>query len=153
MPHIKIYLRHNADDIAWLFLSSFNLSIAAWGNILKSGPNRGSIQIKSYEMGVLFLPSKLPTAAAACSGSFSCTDPSSSPAAAAASGASVAGVERAAERLRMTAGNHLGKREEELCSGVLALPVPFALPPSRLFFSSTAPPAVLAVTLCFLALK
>ena len=73
MPHIKTYLRHVSNDIAWLFLSSFNLSIAAWGNILKSGPNRGAIQIKSYEMGVLLLPSKLPTAAEACAGSFSCT--------------------------------------------------------------------------------
>ena len=42
MPHIKTYLRHGNDkgkeadrEIAWLFLSSFNFSGAAWGRLEK----------------------------------------------------------------------------------------------------------------------
>ncbi len=42
MPHIKTYLRHGNDkgkeadrEIAWLFLSSYNFSGAAWGRLEK----------------------------------------------------------------------------------------------------------------------
>ena len=43
MPHIKTYLRHGNDkgkeadrEIAWLFLSSYNFSGAAWGRLEKN---------------------------------------------------------------------------------------------------------------------
>jgi tyrosyl-DNA phosphodiesterase-1 len=59
MPHIKTFLRHVGKDIAWLFLSSFNLSGAAWGKLER---NESQLHIMSYEMGVLLLPSLLPSA-------------------------------------------------------------------------------------------
>lgn len=69
-PHMKTYFRyalHNHDvELAWLLLSSSNMSQAAWGVFQTKG---SQLYIKSYEMGVLFLPHKLRTAGR----SFSCT--------------------------------------------------------------------------------
>jgi len=70
MPHIKTFLRHVGTEIAWLFLSSFNLSGAAWGKLEK---NDSQLHIMSYEMGVLLVPSLLPSAEMACNPAFSCT--------------------------------------------------------------------------------
>uniref|UniRef100_A0A5S6R368 Tyrosyl-DNA phosphodiesterase 1 n=1 Tax=Trichuris muris TaxID=70415 RepID=A0A5S6R368_TRIMR len=54
-PHIKSYLRCNAtfDKLAWFLLTSANLSKAAWGSFEK---NCAQIFIRSFEIGVLFLP-------------------------------------------------------------------------------------------------
>ena len=128
MPHIKTYLRHVGNNIAWLFLSSFNLSGAAWGRLEKDGTQ---IYILSYEMGVLLLPSKLPGAAEA-SRLFSCTEPHGQGVVACAAASKDEAAESCAgDRLRMIAGNYQGKRLEELHQGILALPVPFCLPPCR----------------------
>ncbi|XP_078516190.1 tyrosyl-DNA phosphodiesterase 1 [Lissotriton helveticus] len=56
MPHIKTYLRLSPDcqKIAWFLVTSANLSKAAWGSLEKNGTQ---LMIRSYELGVLFLPS------------------------------------------------------------------------------------------------
>lgn len=54
MPHIKTYARYNGSNLAWVLLSSHNLSKAAWGTLQKQGTQ---LMIRSYEMGVLFVPS------------------------------------------------------------------------------------------------
>ncbi|XP_042548796.1 tyrosyl-DNA phosphodiesterase 1 [Dipodomys spectabilis] len=55
MPHIKTYLRTSPDfsKIAWFLVTSANLSKAAWGALEKNGTQ---LMIRSYELGVLFLP-------------------------------------------------------------------------------------------------
>ncbi|XP_077179581.1 tyrosyl-DNA phosphodiesterase 1-like isoform X2 [Paroedura picta] len=57
MPHIKTYMRVAPDfqKIAWFLLTSANLSKAAWGAFEKNGTQ---LMIRSYELGVLFLPSE-----------------------------------------------------------------------------------------------
>ncbi|XP_017380047.1 tyrosyl-DNA phosphodiesterase 1 [Cebus imitator] len=56
MPHIKTYMRPSPDfsKIAWFLITSANLSKAAWGALEKNGTQ---LMIRSYELGVLFLPS------------------------------------------------------------------------------------------------
>ncbi|KAJ7404715.1 tyrosyl-DNA phosphodiesterase 1 isoform X3 [Willisornis vidua] len=56
MPHIKTYMRLSSDfqKIAWFLVTSANLSKAAWGALEKNG---SQLMIRSYELGVLFLPS------------------------------------------------------------------------------------------------
>ncbi|XP_060117548.1 tyrosyl-DNA phosphodiesterase 1 isoform X4 [Heteronotia binoei] len=55
MPHIKTYMRVSPDfqKIAWFLVTSANLSKAAWGAFEKNG---AQLMIRSYELGVLFLP-------------------------------------------------------------------------------------------------
>ncbi|GAB0496326.1 hypothetical protein MMPV_007638 [Pyropia vietnamensis] len=57
MPHLKTYTRPVAagagSPLAWVLLTSANLSIAAWGTIANSG---AALSIASYEAGVLFTP-------------------------------------------------------------------------------------------------
>ncbi|KAM3852797.1 tyrosyl-DNA phosphodiesterase 1 isoform 4-T4 [Vipera latastei] len=57
MPHIKTYMRVSQDfqKIAWFLVTSANLSKAAWGAFEKNGTQ---LMIRSYELGVLFLPSE-----------------------------------------------------------------------------------------------
>uniref|UniRef100_A0ACB8G6C3 Tyrosyl-DNA phosphodiesterase 1 n=1 Tax=Sphaerodactylus townsendi TaxID=933632 RepID=A0ACB8G6C3_9SAUR len=57
MPHIKTYMRVSPDfqRIAWFLVTSANLSKAAWGAFEKNG---AQLMIRSYELGVLFLPSE-----------------------------------------------------------------------------------------------
>ncbi|CAL8097441.1 unnamed protein product [Calicophoron daubneyi] len=61
-PHIKSYTRISPDNklAAWFLLTSANLSKAAWGNLIKS---RTQLMIRSYELGVLFLPECFQTGA------------------------------------------------------------------------------------------
>ncbi|CAN0107372.1 unnamed protein product [Bubo scandiacus] len=56
IPHIKTYMRPSPDfqKIAWFLVTSANLSKAAWGALEKNG---SQLMIRSYELGVLFLPS------------------------------------------------------------------------------------------------
>jgi tyrosyl-DNA phosphodiesterase-1 len=58
MPHIKSYARFNPSDdgageLDWAILTSSNLSKAAWGSLQK---NKTQLMIRSYELGVMFLP-------------------------------------------------------------------------------------------------
>ncbi|GFO34675.1 tyrosyl-DNA phosphodiesterase 1-like [Plakobranchus ocellatus] len=55
VPHIKTYTRHSPDgtQAAWFIVTSANLSKAAWGALEKKG---SQLMIRSYELGVLFLP-------------------------------------------------------------------------------------------------
>ncbi|KAG1654466.1 Tyrosyl-DNA phosphodiesterase 1 [Nymphon striatum] len=54
-PHIKSYMRVSSDDkeLAWFLITSANLSKAAWGALEKNGTQ---LMIRSYELGVLFVP-------------------------------------------------------------------------------------------------
>lgn len=54
-PHIKSYARVSKDftQVAWFLLTSANLSKAAWGSFEKK---ETQLAIRSYELGVLFLP-------------------------------------------------------------------------------------------------
>ncbi|KAM7406508.1 hypothetical protein PAMP_000882 [Pampus punctatissimus] len=56
MPHIKTYLRVSPDftQLAWFLVTSANLSKAAWGALEK---NNTQVMVRSYELGVLYLPS------------------------------------------------------------------------------------------------
>ncbi|XP_061071981.1 tyrosyl-DNA phosphodiesterase 1 [Conger conger] len=56
MPHIKTYMRTSPDftELAWFLVTSANLSKAAWGGLEK---NNTQIMVRSYELGVLYLPS------------------------------------------------------------------------------------------------
>ncbi|PWA97916.1 multidrug resistance-associated protein 3 [Artemisia annua] len=66
MPHIKTFTCYNDQNLAWFLLTSSNLSKAAWGALQK---NNTQLMIRSYELGVLFLPSSATQAHA-----FSCTE-------------------------------------------------------------------------------
>lgn len=56
-PHIKTYARVSKDfsEAAWFLLTSANLSKAAWGSFEKK---QTQLMIRSFELGVLFLPSQ-----------------------------------------------------------------------------------------------
>ncbi|KAK7488420.1 hypothetical protein BaRGS_00020394 [Batillaria attramentaria] len=55
IPHIKTYTRVSPDckEAAWFIVTSANLSKAAWGALEKQ---KTQLMIRSYEIGVLFLP-------------------------------------------------------------------------------------------------
>lgn len=70
-PHMKCYFRYRSGaggfiEMDWFLLTSSNLSQAAWGAQEKAG---SQLHIRSYELGVLFLPSKVRTLGRV----FSCT--------------------------------------------------------------------------------
>ncbi|MED6192928.1 tyrosyl-DNA phosphodiesterase 1, variant 2 [Stylosanthes scabra] len=67
MPHIKTFTRYSGQNLAWFLLTSANLSKAAWGALQK---NNTQFMIRSYELGVLFLPTLLKRG----SRGFSCTN-------------------------------------------------------------------------------
>ncbi|XP_054626524.1 tyrosyl-DNA phosphodiesterase 1 isoform X1 [Dunckerocampus dactyliophorus] len=56
MPHIKTYMRVSPDftELAWFLITSANLSKAAWGALEK---NNTQVMVRSYELGVLYVPS------------------------------------------------------------------------------------------------
>ncbi|XP_066531748.1 tyrosyl-DNA phosphodiesterase 1 isoform X2 [Hoplias malabaricus] len=55
MPHIKTYMRASPDfsQLSWFLVTSANLSKAAWGALEK---NNTQMMVRSYELGVLYLP-------------------------------------------------------------------------------------------------
>jgi tyrosyl-DNA phosphodiesterase-1 len=63
-PHLKtVYRYFEADDgqceLLWLYVGSHDLSMAAWGFLERvSGGQYRQLHCKSYELGVLFLPSR-----------------------------------------------------------------------------------------------
>jgi len=72
VPHIKSYTRFNPDSpiIPWFLLTSANLSKPAWGEWQNNKWGGTSFFMRSYELGVLFLPSTLQNVLAL---SFTCT--------------------------------------------------------------------------------
>lgn len=61
MPHMKTYLRFHEEskEIAWLCLGSHNFSKAAWGEVVNSKKYNAKLcRILSFELGVVFVPSK-----------------------------------------------------------------------------------------------
>lgn len=54
MPHIKTFLRYVHNRLLYVLLTSSNLSSAAWGKLEKRG---SQLMVRSFELGVLFLPS------------------------------------------------------------------------------------------------
>jgi tyrosyl-DNA phosphodiesterase 1 len=80
MPHIKSYSRFHrivgtgGGSLDWFLLTSSNLSRAAWGEYQRGGLQ---VQIRSYELGVLFHPVRLAKwwahNEAAYGGAFCCT--------------------------------------------------------------------------------
>lgn len=55
-PHIKTFARVSDKEAAWFCLTSANLSTAAWGQLQVK---ETQLMIRNYEVGVLFLPSKM----------------------------------------------------------------------------------------------
>eukprot|EP00798_Chlamydomonas_sp_ICE-L_P020433 gene20433-27221_t len=54
MPHMKTFTRFQGSRMAWVIVSSHNLSKAAWGQLQKKNTQ---LMVRSYELGVLVLPS------------------------------------------------------------------------------------------------
>ncbi|OQU90039.1 tyrosyl-DNA phosphodiesterase 1 isoform X2 [Sorghum bicolor] len=110
MPHIKTFTRYSGQNIAWFLLTSSNLSKAAWGALQK---NNTQLMIRSYELGVLFLPQTLQSIP-----QFSCTEKSRS---------SRDGV--AIGRTIKTKLVTLCWKGDEEDPSIVKLPVPYQLPP------------------------
>ena len=57
VPHLKTFCRADLDTarLAWLYVGSANLSVAAWGSATKA---RDSSYVRSWELGVLLLPER-----------------------------------------------------------------------------------------------
>lgn len=115
MPHIKTFTRYNGQKLAWFLLTSANLSKAAWGALQK---NNSQFMIRSYELGVLFLPYKTQ------SSGFSCTSNG------------VPSKDKCGQSENSEAGrnnlvtlNWQGNRNTDSSSEVITLPVPYELPP------------------------
>ncbi|RYR10090.1 hypothetical protein Ahy_B05g078558 isoform D [Arachis hypogaea] len=112
MPHIKTFTRYSGQNLAWFLLTSANLSKAAWGTLQK---NNTQFMIRSYELGVLFLPTMLKRAG----GGFSCTS-------------NVTQTEDKYEVKKAKLVSLSGLRREQTHSTsqlTIPLPVPYELPP------------------------
>lgn len=116
MPHIKTFARYSSQNLAWFLLTSSNLSKAAWGALQK---NNSQLMIRSYELGVLFLPSKQHGC------SFSCTDNGNR---SEDNCSSSKGSE--AKRTKLVTLLWQGNKNTE-SSEVIQVPVPYELPPQR----------------------
>ncbi|XP_076922636.1 tyrosyl-DNA phosphodiesterase 1-like [Bidens hawaiensis] len=119
MPHIKTFTRYNGQNLAWFLLTSSNLSKAAWGALQK---NNTQLMIRSYELGVLFLPSSISHDHA-----FSCTE-SGSTSENKYCGSPVKTHEAKRTKLVTMASPHSKKMH---LPDVITLPVPYELPPQR----------------------
>ncbi|CAL9230355.1 unnamed protein product [Arabidopsis halleri] len=114
MPHIKTFTRYNNQKLAWFLLTSSNLSKAAWGALQK---NNSQLMIRSYELGVLFLPSPIKTQGCI----FSCTesDPSTMK-------AKQERKDEAEKRGKLVTMTWQGDRDSP---EIISLPIPYELPP------------------------
>ncbi|KAI3740861.1 hypothetical protein L2E82_31335 [Cichorium intybus] len=116
MPHIKTFTRYNGQNLAWFLLTSANLSKAAWGALQK---NNTQLMIRSYELGVLFLPSSTNHGHA-----FSCTR----------NGSPLKNIYGSSEEKRTKlvtlTSPHTNKMNQPM-SDIITLPVPYQLPPQR----------------------
>ncbi|KAL8461355.1 hypothetical protein ACS0TY_032727 [Phlomoides rotata] len=124
MPHIKTFLRYNGQNLAWLLLTSSNLSKAAWGALQK---NNSQLMIRSYELGVMFLPLSRNHEC-----SFSCTDDGHIPMDKLASTSSCDAKKTKLVTLAWKEDGTKGSSE------VIKLPVPYELPP-RLYSAKDVP--------------
>ncbi|CAL5345833.1 unnamed protein product [Camellia sinensis] len=116
MPHIKTYTRYNDQNLAWFLLTSANLSKAAWGALQK---NNSQLMIRSYELGVLFIPSLIKHDCV-----FSCTD-DGNPSEGKCSKSSESSE---AKRSKLVTLAWQGSKNTD-SSAVIPLPVPYELPP------------------------
>ncbi|XP_058194679.1 tyrosyl-DNA phosphodiesterase 1 isoform X1 [Rhododendron vialii] len=117
MPHIKTFTRYQGQDIAWFLLTSSNLSKAAWGALQK---NNSQLMIRSYELGVLFMPSLIKPGC-----EFSCTDNVNS---SQDKDDKTSGSSDAKRTKFVTLAWH-GSKNTDNSSEVIPLPVPYELPP------------------------
>ncbi|CAM0146194.1 unnamed protein product [Urochloa decumbens] len=113
MPHIKTFTRYNGQNIAWFLLTSSNLSKAAWGALQK---NNTQLMIRSYELGVLFLPQTLQSVP-----QFSCTEKNSSRQDGLTLGKTI--------KTKLVTLCWKGDEEKEPSTKTIRLPVPYQLPP------------------------
>uniref|UniRef100_A0A0A9GJG6 Tyrosyl-DNA phosphodiesterase 1 n=1 Tax=Arundo donax TaxID=35708 RepID=A0A0A9GJG6_ARUDO len=113
MPHIKTFTRYNGQNIAWFLLTSSNLSKAAWGALQK---NNTQLMIRSYELGVLFLPQTLQSVP-----QFSCTEKNRSNLDSLALGGKI--------KTKLVTLCWKGDEETEPSTEIVRLPVPYQLPP------------------------
>nr|GMD05196.1 tyrosyl-DNA phosphodiesterase 1 [Ipomoea batatas] len=111
MPHIKTFVRYSGQNLAWMLLTSSNLSKAAWGALQK---NNSQLMIRSYELGVLFLPS------VKCGSGFSCTDNSNY--------SEVKSAPHEEKKAKLVTLAWRGKSDTESAE-VIKLPLPYELPP------------------------
>ncbi|XAR53762.1 Phosphodiesterase I [Bertholletia excelsa] len=116
MPHIKTYTRYNGQDLAWLLLTSANLSKAAWGALQK---NNTQLMIRSYELGVLFIPSLIKHGC-----KFSCTDVRNL----SEDKGSKSSESSEGKRTKLVTLAWQGSSYTDTCE-VIQLPVPYELPP------------------------
>ncbi|PPD71861.1 hypothetical protein GOBAR_DD31226 [Gossypium barbadense] len=117
MPHIKTYTRYKGQNLAWFLLTSANLSKAAWGALQK---NNSQLMIRSYELGVLFLPSRIKVDGP--SREFSCTDKGGS---SKGTGKSNSPGNPVPAMTKLVTLAWQGTKTSE----VIQLPVPYELPP------------------------
>ncbi|EXB31386.1 Tyrosyl-DNA phosphodiesterase 1 [Morus notabilis] len=115
MPHIKTFARYNDQKLAWFLLTSANLSKAAWGALQK---NNSQLMIRSYELGVLFLPFKR------CSFRFSCTNTVSQPEDKCGSSDN-----SKAQKTELVTLNWQRSSNAVSLSEIVKLPLPYELPP------------------------
>ncbi|CAH2072705.1 unnamed protein product [Thlaspi arvense] len=115
MPHIKTFTRYSDQNLAWFLLTSSNLSKAAWGALQK---NNSQLMIRSYELGVLFLPSPVKTRGC----KFSCTENNSRTMR--AKQETKDEVEKS--RSKLVTMTWQGDRDSP---EIISLPVPYQLPP------------------------
>ncbi|KAK2644410.1 hypothetical protein Ddye_019605 [Dipteronia dyeriana] len=119
MPHIKTFTRYNGQELAWFLLTSSNLSKAAWGALQK---NNSQLMIRSYELGVLFLPSMKRHGCG-----FSCTN-NGGPSKEQRGSIKNPEVQKTNLVTLTWQGSH---RNTDESSEVISLPVPYELPPQR----------------------
>ncbi|XP_038712093.1 tyrosyl-DNA phosphodiesterase 1 isoform X2 [Tripterygium wilfordii] len=117
MPHIKTYTRYSGQELAWFLLTSANLSKAAWGALQKSN---SQLMIRSYELGVLFLPSVIQSNGHV----FSCTNEYSKKQIGSKENDDV-------QKAKLVTLNWQGSKSSQSASEVTVLPVPYELPPQR----------------------
>jgi len=129
MPHMKSYTRYatspsssSPTSLAYFVLTSHNLSTSAWGQLQK---NETQLFIRSYELGVVFLPSTL-------ANSVSESDQSANMGAQSASvGAqsSNMGAQSANVDIQMSTWDWNSRRQTGDGAVVVPFKVPYALPP------------------------
>ncbi|KAK9714913.1 hypothetical protein RND81_06G130300 [Saponaria officinalis] len=117
MPHIKTFARYNGQNIAWFLLTSANLSKAAWGALQK---NSSQLMIRSYELGVLFLPTVVGN-----SRGFSCTDDTSSQKSDKQGSTNSSSV----RKTKLVSLTWQGRETDHSNCELVRLPVPYELPP------------------------
>lgn len=126
IPHIKTFVRYNDQSLAWFLLTSSNLSKAAWGGLQK---NNSQLMIRSYELGVLFLPSLVGINSNATP--FSCTYSSSVLPKGLQSRTNDEGKGQGGHPKLVTLSWKNSNDEKEDREVIVRLPLPYALPPVK----------------------